>query len=164
MDFDGKVLLEENHDVSIDPLASKVYLEWPLAKLTQAGAAETSRVFVVADLSASGAPISRNLVYIAPTKEVHLKPASLTVASTGANGNFRIRITSPVLARDVYLSLGAIDAKLSDNYFDILPGETIEIAATTNATLAELKAQLKVISLTDAFATPSQPVTVTAAH
>jgi beta-mannosidase len=164
MDFDGKILLEEQHDVSIDPLASKIYLDWPLAKLTQAGAADTSRVFVVADLSASGAPISRNLVYIAPTKGVHLKPANLTITSTGANGNFKIRITSPVLARDVYLSLGAIDAKLSENYFDILPGETIEITATSSATLDGLKAQLKVISLTDAFAPPGQPVTVTAAH
>ena len=164
MDFDGKILLEEQHDVSIDPLASKIYLDWPLAKLTQAGAADTSRVFVVADLSASGAPISRNLVYIAPTKGVHLKPANLSVASTGAKGAYKIRITSPVLARDVYLSAGAIDAKLSENYFDILPGETIEITATTSATLDELKAQLKVISLADAFAPPGQPVTITAAH
>jgi beta-mannosidase len=164
MDFDGKVLLEEKHDVSIDPLASNVYAEWSLAKLAQAGAADTSRVFVVADLFAGGTVISRNLVYIAPTKEVHLKPANLAIASTGANGNFKIRITSPVLARDVYLSLGIIDAKLSDNYFDILPGETIEITATTNATLDELKAQLKVVSLTDAFAAPGQPATVTAAH
>ena len=91
-------------------------------------------------------------------------PANLTFASTGSNGNYKIRITSPVLARDVYLSLGAIDAKLSDNYFDILPGETIEITATSNATLDELRAQLKVISLSDAFAPPGLPATVTAAH
>ena len=34
MNFDGKVLLEEKHDINIDPLASKVYLDWPLAKLS----------------------------------------------------------------------------------------------------------------------------------
>jgi beta-mannosidase len=164
MDFDGKVLLDEKHDVSIDPLASKVYLEWPLAKLTQAGAADTSRVFIIAELSAGGTAVSRNLVYIAPTKEIHLKPANLTIASTGANGSYKIRISSPVLARDVYLAFGAINAKLSDNYFDILPGETVEIVATSNATLDELKAQLKVVSLTDAFAAPSQPATITVAH
>jgi len=164
MDFDGKVLLDEKHDVSIDPLASKVYLQWPLAKLTQAGAADTSRVFVIAELSAGGTSVSRNLVYIAPTKEIHLKPANLTITSTGANGSYKIRITSTVLARDVYLAFDAIDAKLSDNYFDILPGETVEITATSNATLDELKAQLKVVSLTDAFAAPSQPATITAAH
>ncbi len=164
MDFDGKVLLEENHDVSIDPLASKVYLDWPLAKLAQAGASDTSRVFVLAEISAAGAQLSRNLLYIAPTKEIHLKPANLSITTSGANGIYKIRVTSPVLARDVYLSLGAIGAKLSDNYFDILPGETIEITATTNATLAELKAQLKVVSLTDAFAALAQPAIVTAAH
>ena len=164
MDFDGKVLLEENHDFSIDPLASKVYLDWPLAKLTQAGAADTSRVFVVAEVSAAGSQLSRNLLYIAPTKEIQLKPAKLSITTIGTNGIYKIRVTSPVLARDVYISLGAIDAKLTDNYFDILPGETAEINATTNATLAELKAQLKVVSLTDAFAARSQPATISAAH
>jgi beta-mannosidase len=69
-----------------------------------------------------------------------------------------------VLARDVYVSFGAIDAKLSDNYFDILPGAKYEVTVSTNATLAELKAEMKLISLTDAFATPGQAATVTAAH
>ena len=41
MDFDGKVLLEENEAVNVAPLSSKVYLEWPLKKLTDAGAADT---------------------------------------------------------------------------------------------------------------------------
>jgi beta-mannosidase len=160
MDFDGKVLLEETHAVDVAPLTSKVYLDWPLKKLADAGASKTSRVFVVADLTAGGAQISSNLVYLAPVKEVHLKPAQLKVETTGAKGSYRIRVSSPVLARDVYLSFGNLDVQLSDNYFDLLPGATAEITATSAASLEGLKAQLKVISLTDAFATDNKPVMI----
>jgi len=172
MDFDGNVLLEESHPVDVLPLASKDYLDWPLKKLADAGAANTSRVFVVAELTAgklsdpkstgAGALISRNLAYLAPVKEIHLKPAQLKVATTGAQGSYKIRIGSPVLARSVYLSFGNLDVKLSDNYFDLLPGETVEITVTSVSTLDDLKAQLKVISLTDAFAGGDQPATVSA--
>jgi beta-mannosidase len=162
MDFDGKVLLEETHAVDVEPLASKVYLDWPLKQLTDAGAADTSRVFVVADLTAGGAEISRNLVYLAPVKGVHLKPAALKVETTGASGSYKIRVTSPVLARSVYLSFGNLDVKVSDNYFNLLPGETVEIAATSAASLDALKAQMKVISLTDAFAIDELPAVITA--
>jgi len=163
MNFDGKVLLEELRSVEVAPLASQVYLDWPLKKLADAGAADTSRVFVVAELQTGGALVSRNIVYLAPTKEVHLKPAQLKVETSGANGSYKIRVTSPVLARSVYLSLGNLEAKLSDNYFDLLPGETMEIAATSKASLDELKAQLKAVSLIDAFANGGQAATVTAA-
>jgi beta-mannosidase len=157
MDFDGKVLLEEKHDVDVAPLASKVYLDWPLKKLADAGANDTSHVFVLAELTQGGAEISRNLTYLAPVKEIHLKPATLNVESAGANGSFKIRVTSPVLARSVYLSFGNLDVKVTDNYFDLMPGETREITATSSASLNELKTQLKVISLTDAFGTSVEP-------
>jgi beta-mannosidase len=162
MDFDGKVLLEETHAVDVEPLASKVYLDWPLKKLTEAGAADTSRVFVVADLTAGGVEISRNLIYLAPVKGVHLKPAALKVETTGASGSYKIRVTSPVLARSVYLSFGNLDVKVSDNYFNLLPGETVEIAAASAASLDALKGQMKVISLTDAFASDELPAVITA--
>ena len=62
MDFDGKVLLEETKAVDVAPLASKVYLDWPMKKMTDAGAADTSRVFVVADLQiGDGAMNARDL-------------------------------------------------------------------------------------------------------
>jgi beta-mannosidase len=168
MDVDGKVLLEETSAVDVAPLASKVYLDWPLKKLTDAGAADTSRVFVVAELTAGklsdgASRFSRNLVYLAPVKGVHLKPAQLKVETTGVNGSYKIRVTSPVLARSVSLSFGNLDVQVSDNYFDLLPGETVEIAATSAASLDALKAQMKVISLADAFAGDGQPATVTAA-
>jgi len=164
MDFDGKVLLEESSAVSVAPLTSKVYLDWPLKKLTGAGAADTSRVFVVAELNADGAQISRNIVYLAPTKGVYLKPAQLQIETSGARDSYKIRITSPVLARSVYLSFGDLNVQISDNYFDLLPGETVEIKATSTASIDTLKAQLKVVSLTDAFATDDKPSVVKAAR
>jgi beta-mannosidase len=162
MDFDGKVLLEDSHAANVTPLNSEVYLDWPLKKLTDAGAADTSRVFIVAELAANGERISRNLAYLAPTKEIHLKPAALAVESTGGNGSYKIRITSRVLARSVYLTFGDLDVKVSDNYFDLLPGETAEIAVKSAVSIDALRAQMKVISLTDAFAIDPQPATVTA--
>jgi len=172
MDFDGKVLLEDFHGVDVSALSSKVYLDWPLKKLADAGAADTSRVFVVAELmNRGGGEISRNLAYLAPLKQIQLEPAvlkvelgpaPLKVATAAKNGTYIVSVTSPVLARGVYLSFGNLDVEVSDNYFNLLPGETAEITATSKATLSELKAQLKVISLTDAFAQVEQPAAVTA--
>jgi beta-mannosidase len=165
MDFSGKVLLEEKRTVNIASLASQVYLDWPLRKLTDAGATDTSRVFVVAELTGpDGDRISRNLIYLAPVKQIRLLPAKLKVETTGGNGSYKISVTSPVLARSVYLSFGGLDVKVSDNYFNLLPGETAEITASSAASLDVLKAQLKVISLTDAFTPHGQIATVSAAR
>jgi beta-mannosidase len=164
MDFDGKVLLEESSAVIVEPLLSKVYLDWPLKKLTDAGASDTSHVFVVAELTGGDAQLSRNLAYLAPVKEVHLKAAQLKVETSGANGSYKVRVNSPVLARDVYLSFGDLDAQPSDNYFDLLPGEAMEIAVKSTASLDALKAQLKVVSLTDAFAGDRQGATIGASR
>jgi beta-mannosidase len=160
MDFDGKILLDETKAVDVTPLTSMVYLDWPLKKLSDAGAADTSRVFVLAELSAGKEELSRNLTYVAPVKEIHLKPAALKVETTGANGVYKIRVSSPVLARSVYLAFGSLDVSVSDNYFDLLPGEAVEITAKSKATLEALKAELKAVSLTDAFAAGAQVTTV----
>jgi beta-mannosidase len=151
MDFDGKVLLEEKRAVNMAPLSSQVDLEWPLDKISTAAAGDLTKVFVAADLSQADTQISRNLIYLAPVKQVHLKPATLNVDVGGQKGSYTIHVTSPVLARDVYLSFGNLDAMLSDNYFDVLPGETVTITVTTTASRDDLQAQMKVISLTDAF-------------
>lgn len=52
----------------------------------------------------------------------------------------------------MYLSFGNLDVNISDNYFDLLPGETIELTVKSAASIEELKSQMKLISLVDAFA------------
>ena len=56
-----------------------------------------------------------------------------------------------MLARDVYVTFGDEDVKLSDNYVDLLPGEQTTLSLSSGSSLAALKQQMKVISLTDAF-------------
>ena len=73
-------------------------------------------------------------------------------------------MTSPVLARSVYLSFGSLDVKVSDNYFDVLPGETVEVTAESKASVEDVKAQMKAMSLTDAFGVNPQTATVGAAQ
>ena len=138
------------------PLSSKVYLVWPLTKLTDAGAIDTSRVFVEAELTHGGTELSRNLTYLVPVKQVQLMPARLKVETSQDKGIYKIRVTSPVLARSVYLSFGNLGVKVSDNYFHLLPGETMEVTATGPASLDQLRANLQVRSLADALPNDDQ--------
>ena len=156
MDFDGKALLEDSHPVDVTTLASKVYLDWPLKKLTNAGAVDSSRVYVEAELTKGGSEISHNITYLVPVKEVYLKPAMLKVETSPDKGDYKIRVTSPVLARSVYLSFRNLNVKVSDNYFNLLPGVTVEITAIGPYSLDQLKAQLRVRTLQDAFSSGGQ--------
>lgn len=63
-------------------------------------------------------------------------------------------LNSAVLARSVYVSFGEYDAQFSDNYLDLLPGEKQTIRVRSKAALADLKSQMTVMSLGDAFLSP----------
>jgi hypothetical protein len=65
----------------------------------------------------------------------------------------RLRLTSPALARSVYISFGDVDADVSDDYLDLLLGQSVEVTINTQVTEKALRAALKVISLADAFNT-----------
>jgi beta-mannosidase len=90
-------------------------------------------------------------MYLAPTPDVHLPAAEITSRLTQANGGYEVRLSSKVLARDVYVSFGDHDAKFSDNYIDLLSGEPATIIVHSPASLTELQSSIKVMSLVDAI-------------
>ena len=142
VNVDGATLSDKSQSIQAAPLSSQVYLRFPFP-----ASADPSRTFVATDLMVDGKTVSSNLLFMVPTKEVHLPPATIkTELSDG-----RLRLSSPVLARSVYVSFGGLDAKLSDNYFDLLPGQPVEIAITGAASADDLRKNLKVMSLVDAF-------------
>ena len=142
MTVDGVTLTDTRSPFQVPPLASTNLQRFPFP-----ASADRSRTFVVTDLKVGSKIVSSNLLFLAPTKDVHLPPAAIKADLDGTN----LRLSSPVLARAVYVSFGDLDAKISDNYFDLLPGESVELAITSAASAGDLRKNLKVISLVDAF-------------
>jgi beta-mannosidase len=65
--------------------------------------------------------------------------------------DYNVTLQSSKLARNVYLSFGDLNVETGDNYFDLLPAEPVTIRLKSSATLEQLKAALKTMSLTEAF-------------
>ena len=148
--FDGKILLDKTQDVQIPAQSSAVYLslnekEFPTTY-------DPDRTFLVFELNVAGQTVSRNEVFFDRMRNLQL-PLKTTIAAniTGSGPDYSITLRSPVLARNLYISFGDLDAKLSDNYFDLLPGEEMVIRLTASANLDQLQRAMKITSLTDAF-------------
>ncbi len=160
MKVDGTVLSDKQQAVQLPALSSAIYQRLPLSEMVPAGT-DAASVFVTTDLTIDGKVASSNLIYVEPTHEVHLPPAAIQTDVQPASGGYRVRLSSPVLARSVYLNFGALDAEPSDNFMDLLPGTPVEVMVKTAAPIDQVKGQLKVISLVDALgpATPAASAT-----
>jgi beta-mannosidase len=142
LSVDGATLSDKSQPIQVPPLSSAVYAQAPFPK-----GADPNRTFIAADLIVAGKTVSSNLLFLSPTKDVRLPPATIETELNGTS----LRLSSPVLARSVYVSFGDLDAKPSDNYFDLLPGQPVQIAIVGAASADELRKNLKVMSLVDAF-------------
>jgi beta-mannosidase len=132
-------------------LASKIYMQLPGVEMIIAQGIDPAKVAASTELAVSGTKVSSNLTYLPPTVEVHLPTATLKTELMTAGDSYRLKVSSPVLARSVYISFGEADAEVSDNYFDLLLGQSVEIIIKTKANEEALRKGLKVISLIDAF-------------
>jgi beta-mannosidase len=151
MTFDGNVLIEKKENVQVAALSSKIYLQLPIEESLIAKGIDPTKVALATDLTVAGSVVSSNLIYLVPTVEIHLPPAPLKTELTKSGDSYHLRVSSPVLARSVYVSFGEVDAEASDNYFDLLPDQSMEIAINTSASEDALRSGLKVMSLVDAF-------------
>ncbi len=151
----GKSLSDSTLDIQVPELSSKIYIQRPLAEFVNANGADAANMFAVADLLVDGKSVSSNVLYFVPAKLVTLPQPQISVDLAKSGDAYRLRLSSPVLARSVYVSFGTLDAAPSDNYFDLIPGQPVEITVTSAAPLDQLRAQLKLVTLADAFAPPS---------
>jgi len=152
--LEGKPLADTSQDIQIPELSSKIYLQRPLAEYVHADGNDIADVFAVADLLVDGKSVSSNVLYIVPAKLITLPQPQISVDLAKSGEAYRLRLSSPVLARSVYVSFGSLDASPSDNYFDLIPNQPVEITITSAARLDDLRAQLKIMSLADALAPP----------
>ena len=150
MDFAGKVLHEQAAEINVAPLASTKVASYTDAQLLKG--ADPRASFAVFELLDGGSTVSRNLVFFDEAKNLQLpSPQIRTQWETSADG-YRLTLTAAALARDVWVSFGDLDADVSDNAFDILPGQSVTLVVHSKAGLDALRQALEVQNLADVMA------------
>ncbi len=150
LDFSGNSLLDQTKDVQIPAQSSAIYFTVDESALSAKG--DLRRSFLVFDLDVAGKRVSRNLIFFDVTHNLEL-PVSPKIETklVKTGDDYSVTLQAPQLARSVYLSFGDLDVQTSDNYFDLLPGESVSLRLKSSATPEQVKAALQVTSLTDAF-------------
>ncbi len=150
LDFSGNVLLDQTKDVQIPAQSSAIYFSVDRAALSAKN--DPRKSFLAFDLQVAGKPLSRNLIFFDVTHNLELPVAPKIESSlTKMDGGYSMTLRTAGLARNVYVALGDLDVQMSDNYFDLLPGEPVTISLNTSSTLEQLKSALTITSLTEAF-------------
>jgi beta-mannosidase len=150
LDFSGNSLLEQTKDVQVPAQSNAIYFTVDKASLP--ATADLHKSFLVFDLEVGGQRVSRNLIFFNVTHDLDLPVApKIETTLNKTAGDYTVTVQSSQLARGVYLSFGDLDVQSSDNYFDLLPAETVTLHLKSSATPEQLKAAMKVTSLTEAF-------------
>jgi beta-mannosidase len=155
IDFAGNVLTRWDQGVQLAANASRVYMTFPEKEILKG--ADPTKVVLVVELTpegAPGSPTSRNLLYFKKTKDLLLpKPEIKLAVAPGSNGALTVSVGAKQLARNVFLAGGAVDGFFDDNYFDVLPGETVTVTFRPRAptTPEALQAALTATTIADTY-------------
>jgi beta-mannosidase len=145
--FGGRKLWERTIAVKAPPNGSVKIFSIPLDELFSGH--DRSAVVFSAQLTCPGEDPPVAIRYFAHPKDMALPDAAVTFEIVPRDGSIALALTSPVLAKNVFLHLDG--CHFSDNFFDILPGETIDVAVDTDIPADEIMKKLEIRTLRDTY-------------
>ena len=149
--YDGTVVEEGKTALRIDPRTSRLVVSKPLEELRSGLPPE--EVYVFCELKQGESPIGSNIYHFSPLKRVGLPWPEIRADVLARDDGLFVRLQSTKFAKDVYLSVPGIKGRFSDNFFDLVPGRTVEVGFISDRPpgAEELRQALKVISLRDTY-------------
>lgn len=152
MDFSGKVLSEHEKAADLPALSSTKAGTYTDAQLLNG--ADPHATFAVFELLDGDKVVSRNLVFFDEAKTLDLPVPQIRTSLEAGSDGYTLKLSSDTLARNVWISFGDLDAEVSDNAFDLLPGQNVTVTVHSKAALEKLKQALQVQDLADVMAKP----------
>lgn len=151
IDFEGKVLWEKISEVTVPANASTNYFDMNRTALLKDAGNQPANSVLVCELSENDKVISENSFFFKPFKELKIGKPNVTFETVKTAEGFDITVKTDKLAKNVYLQIGDEEGFFSDNYFDLLPGESATIKLKTGIQEDKLKEVLTVRTLDGAF-------------
>ncbi|WP_234367690.1 beta-mannosidase [Parabacteroides pacaensis] len=149
IDLTGNILFEYTKSITVPANTSKIQYSTPLANVLKGKKA--NEVVVNARFTPSKEQEISNNYFLTRFKDIDFPKATISTDIVAAKDGFNITLSSDVFARGVFMSINGIDNFFSDNYFDLLPGESRTIHVTSSLDQEAFAKQLKVQSICDAY-------------
>lgn len=146
LDFKGNVLKDVSKTISIPANSSANYVTEDKNEFLNGNPA--AEVFLHVQVLEGNALLSENKLYFEAPKDLKLPKPRVQHEIRTTVGGVLITLKTDVLAKNVFLSTEG-EAFFADNYFDLIPDQSMTIFCKTDMTLKEFGKQLKIRTLAD---------------
>lgn len=147
--LDGKVFSDQNQAVTVDPFGNVVAATQPIKTLLLGHPA--SEVVIAATFFEKELPVHRNLFYLVKPKDLNLTKAKINLTTEDGGSDWVIHIKSDKAVKNLMITYNGRAGIFSDNYFDLLPGETAVIRLSKTWSPKNPEGNLKIKSLVDTY-------------
>lgn len=120
--IEGDVITDKRMDVLVYPNTSHLYFTIDRNQVLKG--LDSSTVYLKTSLEKEGEVISNNILYFAPIKYIPFEEPEVNFQTQRAGKYFWLTIKSFRLAKNIYLDTKGVECTFSDNFFDLLPGES----------------------------------------
>jgi beta-mannosidase len=144
-DFMGNIIWSKDLLVDIPAISSRMFFQ--AAKSDVLKGVSAKNVLLKAVLLQNGKLLSNNLLYFALIKNLNLPAPKITKTIAPISGGYRIILSTDTLAKNVYLGFDELDGFFSNNFFDLLPGETVEIVFKCKEKIIDIADKIKLLTI-----------------
>jgi beta-mannosidase len=122
-DFHGKKLWQKDTLIVVAPLSSNCFSVLSIASILT-DTSKDNEVFFAAELFIHDSLASQSIHYFASPKLLKLPGSKIRISCAVKDYNIWITLSSKKLAKNIFLKTKDAYDSFSDNYFDLLPGES----------------------------------------
>lgn len=150
VDFNGKQLSRKSVRVEAEANTSLKVFGRPTSEWIDES--ERKNCYLLLTLKdRRGKELNRSIYYFLPTKDLNLPQADIKWKTKTTDGQCEMTLSSSRLAKDVFVQIPYQGAHFSDNFFDLLPGETRKIVITSPQIRKEETPQLVIKHIRETY-------------
>lgn len=148
MTLDGRVVFEQKQAMRLPKNDAIDVKTWRVQDIL--GGEQPENVIFYITFETAGKTYY-NIAYPLRQKDMAYTKPNLSVVCNAVSDGYEVTLTTDIFARAVYLKTCGISDFFSDNYFDLLPGQSRTIHVRSSKSLAQFKQELEVTTLGDDY-------------
>ena len=148
-DFNGVVKMDKHFTVEVPGNSSLICFDTVQSNLLDKVNPAEVLLRVTYTNSQTGSE-TKHILYFVPPKDLNLPVPLISKTIKPSPKGYTIRLSSDKLVKNLFLS-SSVAGDFSDNYFDLIPGETVEVEFMTRKKDANISEKIMVKSLVDSY-------------